>query len=918
MDKDLGIFINKTCIDITDCKVSSIDCVDNYIVLGDEKGNIYSYETKQNGEMTLNHCQAVIKGKPIDQVKCLPHLNLAYVLANGVLHGYTIPKLDMKFKFENKNVGTVHKVVLNEAPGCQNQLLIVNKKRMVRFFEYNNEISKLIEMKLEELHVYELPEIIEWYGNWLGYVNKKKFFLVNIIDSVTLPLDPEVTNAKALDGSWLIYTNSIGIFMEQNAPKQQNPITFSTKPIIALGTYKNYIIALHDSLVAVYDSNDSSQVQEIQLEHGSVGKFLVMGQKRIFYLVSSFSDKKDINAYQICELKELAYEKQIFKLLNESKIEEALNILNNNISSSNEEKPKKLEQFFIDCSWACLKKCEFEKGYQYGKLANFNPIEFLYLFKTILNVKIFHEELKTATLPSIEALTNQREDSINDALTMLSNLLQDKRNLILSSYDMQKDGLKNMYFITSENSLINLNKYEFRVSMILEILNTYILKVYARKKESIKKIADIIEHDNFSCNWEDLESFLFAENSDTSKITLAYLNERKMKYEDALKTWQEYGNKVESNAAQSREACERTKILLKKANDKRLFHDYIQWMLVRYPNAAFELFLSTEIVPVEYFFSTIIGSVEKNNSNLNLKEKFLEFYIASGNASERYHSILAETYIEKLFKLKKNDSPYDPAHVDGNLKAYLEKFDKLLRTSNYYNKGHILDRIKNSWLMDQEIYLFGKLDLHKDALLKLISVGVDNKDFEKVESYCSEMVNSKPEIIADLFKLLSESYNNNMNQLKTARNETDRKNYENLSEIYKNEMLNCLKKFADNNLLDPFVVLNQIPVDWLLSDEALYNYLTKILKDYTHMSNKYKIARNLSETAVLYKEKELIESKDKSITIGNDSYCELCRKKVNTAMFSVYPNMKVYHPKCAANPNVCPVTRTDFTKNKLF
>jgi hypothetical protein len=918
MDKDLGIFINKTCIDITDCKVSSIDCVDNYIILGDEKGNIYSYETKQNGEMTINHCQTVLKGKPIDQIKCLPHLSMAYVLVNGVLYGYTIPKLDMKFKFENKAVGAIHKVVLNDLQGCQNQLLIVNKKRLVRFFEFNNEISKLIEMKLEELHVYELPDIIEWYGNWFCYVNKKKFFLININDSVTLQQDLEVTHAKNLHGSWLIYTNAIGIFMDQNIPKQQNPITFSPKPIVCIGTYKNYIIALHESLVAVFDANDSSQIQEIQLEHGSLGKFLVVGQKRVFYVVSSFSDKKDVNAYQICELKELAFEKQIFKLLNENKIEESLNILNNNISSSNEEKPKKLEQFFIDCSWACLKKCDFDKSYQYGKLTNFNPVEFIYLFKTILNVKIIHEDLKSVTLLSIEVIANQKEDLINDSLTMLCNLLQDKRNLLLSTYELQKDGLKNIYFITSENTLINLSKYEFKVSLIFEIVNTYLLKVYAKKKENIKKIADIIEHEYFTCNWEDLESFLNAENTDTSKITIAYMNEKKYKWEEALKTWQDYGNKIESNAAFSREACERTKVILKKANDKRLFHDYIQWMLIRYPNAAFELFLATEIVPVEYFFSTIIGSVEKSNPNLNLKEKFLEFYIASGNASERYHSILAETYIERLFRLKKQDSSYDISNIDGNLKAYLDKFDKLLRNSTYYNKGHILDKIKGSWLMDQEIYLFGKLDLHKDALLKLISVGVDHKDFEKVESYCSEMVNTKPEIIADLFKLLSENYNQSLNCIKTARSEPDKKAFESLSEVYKNEMLNCLKKFPDNSLLDPFVVLNQIPIDWLISDQSLYNYLTKILKDYTHMSNKYKIARNLSETAVLYKEKELIESKDKSININSDTYCEFCRKKVNTAMFSVYPNMKIYHPKCAANPNICPVTRTDFTKKQLF
>ena len=188
VDKDLGIFMNKNCIDINDCKLSAIDCVDNYIIIGDEKGSISSYEIKQSGEMTLNHCQSVMKGK-VEQIKCLPHLNLAYVLVNGTLFGYTIPKLDQKFKFESKDVGSIHKIVINEFAGSQNQILIVNKKRRIKFFEYNNEISKLIEMKLEEMLVYELPEVIEWYGNWVCYVNRKKFFLNSVSDGVVLQQD---------------------------------------------------------------------------------------------------------------------------------------------------------------------------------------------------------------------------------------------------------------------------------------------------------------------------------------------------------------------------------------------------------------------------------------------------------------------------------------------------------------------------------------------------------------------------------------------------------------------------------------------------------------------------------------------------------------------------------------------------------
>jgi hypothetical protein len=323
-------------------------------------------------------------------------------------------------------------------------------------------------------------------------------------------------------------------------------------------------------------------------------------------------------------------------------------------------------------------------------------------------------------------------------------------------------------------------------------------------------------------------------------------------------------------------------------------------------------------VPEEYFFSTIIGAVEKQTPNLNLKEKFLEFYITNGCKMERYHTILVETYIDKLFKMKKQDSLYESSLVEGNLKQYLDKFDKLIKTSNYYHRTHVLEKIKGSWLMEQEIYLYSKLDLHSEALVKLINVGLQQKDFEIVDKYCLEMIETKPDILADLFKMLSENYTGNYNAIKNAKSDNEKKIFENLAEIYKKEILDILKKYNDFAYMDPFVVLDEIPVDWFINDEALYRYFTQILKDMTHFSNKYKISRNLSETALIYKEKDLIEAKDRSITISGETYCELCRKKIGTGMFCVYPNMKIYHPKCAQNPNICPVTRIDFTKKQIL
>jgi hypothetical protein len=916
---ELGIFQNKLRSEINDYKLCAIDSLDNFIVIGDEKGNILSYQINQNGILALDYEQFVAKGK-IDQIKCLPNLNLVYVVLGGCLYGYQLPRLDLKFKFESKDLGAIHLIALNGHQNCQNQVLIVSKKRKVKCYEYNPEITKLIDMKVEDLKVFDLTDSIEWYGNWFCYAVKKKVFTVNVIDGVSLSSDLESSCIKNVKGSWLIYTNSLGIFMENNQPKQINPILFSSKPLVTLGVYKNFIISVHDSLIGIFDSNDSQQVQEIQIQHGSFGKFLSIGNKKVFYVLSSFSEKKDSNSFQIWELVELAYEMQINKLLNDGKIDDALNILNNNISSSNEDKPKKIEQFFIDCSWSCLKKSEFEKAYQYGKMTNFNPFEFTYLFKDQLKIKILHEEFKNSTnLPTIDSLTSSN-DLLSQAFKMLTDLLNDKRNYFLSLYEIPKDNNKKIIYLGSEHSLINLStsKSDFSLEVVSEFINTTLIKLLVRRQENAQKIWQIVDTESFKCDWEDLDSFLIKQNNDLSRIAYAYLCEKKEKFEDALKIWQDYGNKDNSNAVLSREAMDRTKIILKKSKEKRLFHDYIQWILIKYPTQAFDLFLTTDIIPADYFFSTIIGAVEKIAPNNNLKEKFLEYYIENGCTNERYHTILAENYIEKLFKIKKSETPYEPQLLEGNLKTYVEKLDKLLKTSQYLNKNHILEKIEGSWMIDQEIFLYSKLNMHNSALDKLIKLGIDRNDFSKAEAYCAEMIKEKPDLFAQLFIILSKEYNSNLNLIKNSRTEAEKKILDSITLSYQKEMLNILRKYGDQGSLDPFVVLNELPVDWIISDQSLYDYLTKIMKTHIHMSNKYKVAKSLSEVALIHKEKEILDIKDKSVTISNETVCDLCRKKIGNSIFCVYPNMKVYHQKCTQNLTICPTTRADFSKKQIL
>ena len=50
----------------------------------------------------------------------------------------------------------------------------------------------------------------------------------------------------------------------------------------------------------------------------------------------------------------------------------------------------------------------------------------------------------------------------------------------------------------------------------------------------------------------------------------------------------------------------------------------------------------------------------------------------------------------------------------------------------------------------------------------------------------------------------------------------------------------------------------------------------------------------------------------KYVKIDSDRTCDLCRKKIGSTIFAVYPNLKVYHSKCAPNIHIDPKTGVDF------
>ena len=125
-----------------------------------------------------------------------------------------------------------------------------------------------------------------------------------------------------------------------------------------------------------------------------------------------------------------------------------------------------------------------------------------------------------------------------------------------------------------------------------------------------------------------------------------------------------------------------------------------------------------------------------------------------------------------------------------------------------------------------------------------------------------------------------------------------------------------------------------LPQNWVIgadqqavkSESLMVGRITKIIDpdtDHTryivNLPHRGKFVVDLSDQlSPTYKAKEEYDLKQKYVTIDSDRSCDLCKKKIGSTIFVVYPNLKVYHSKCAPNIHIDPSTGSDLTKQVLI
>ena len=935
-EENLGIFITGLTGFINlkqGNQITDIVCYnDNTIIYGDDKGNIEILNYIDKKDKSIAHKQiAPMKLKTIgrnriNKLIVINELNILYILCGNNLHYYLLPELDDKMA---KNLDfEITNICQNKKLDHHKELLVVLKKqKKIKFYSMEIEIIKLEDLNLNERPIEDTPEFIEWYGDYICYFIKKKetIYFIDLKQNTSSNIPYECSGLLYLNDGWLASSMTIGLFFETNGnPKSMEPLNLENKVFMQFSKKENYLLTLYDSMIVINDGTTLKKVQKISLEtkeNSSKAVCIVNGIKKAFILI------QDLNKlYILRELKETPFEEQLSRLLKVNKFEEALTILNNKIPLN--EKMEQLENYYLGCAWAHFIKEDYEKATKFFRVSNFNPFELMYLFIKLLKVKPIHIDYdKNNNLLENQFELKDNSNKIKQVIECLINVLNYKINYIYKEYKEEIEEGKNLEvrtlsFNSSTCSIINLSECEPReinLKVFFQNINLTLLKALVFNESKVEEIEKLIENDNFGTDFLS-DKFLEETNTDYSKLALAFIYEKKKNYKEALNILKEYVQRID-NPALSKPTKQKTiNILLEigKLKDmKDLFEEHIQWMLNIYQIDAFDIILSNDL-SIDYYINNIIPKIEKQ-SNLEedhyIKEKFLKYICDNPKynkySNEKYQTELIILELNNLFKVKPKDYNFTEGE---NLPGKYIDFKELLTKYNLFDKMKLIEKIKDSWLYDIEIELYCQLDKLDDALLTYIElVNKNKKKYVDIEKFCCNNIEKDNNLYIKFFKKLSEQLKSD-NTLDEQKENIQKEMLKLMDMSNKHELIKEKKNSLEIlNLLNPNEVLNEIPEDWTLNNDIVYEFLRNSLMQYTNVNNEFKREEGLLNVDLNYKQLELFKVKNRHVNVDIGTICNGCKKKIGTTIFVVYPNNAIYHTNCAPNPHIEPKKGTDFT-----
>ena len=968
---NLELFDIELLKDFPQKNITSVVDYNNHIIVGDSLGNIVTFKREKTKLAQIHQLQ--LKQK-IENLIVVENLNILLVLSGGSIFIYELlsfkdnsPKDSDK---ESKDLKDIYKIALNKNPKNENEILIVTKKKKLLFFYYHTEMLRLFPLEFNDkegkpltFNLDELPEKIMWYDKNICYYTKSEKLAFIILKNFEkywekneIIQDFPVENLAYVNKSWIILQVGIGLYFDlEGQAMTKNTLVFNTDAngpsIVDIEILNDFhIIALSEKNIMIFENNEGQLMQTLNIDDSPefIKKYLCLGKNKVFALTCNKKDEKAKDfIYNLWEVREFTFEKQIKMALKSNELEKAFNILNNKLEY-NEEKFKFLESFYCDCAWICVNR-KNEEGYKkaitYFGLCNFNPFELIYYFIKLLKIKPIHEgyedenklpsEANNCQIISKDITLNQETKA---ALQMLIKVLQTKKKYILKNNQVvnvvKEKGKKKSFqtiknniltFESSQNCLINLQDVQptdIKLFETINIINEALVNSMVLLGYEISNIEEIIEDDIHSQSYS--EEFLKSINSFTSSMALACIYKKNKKYSEAINLLEPFIEDGEKNEKNMEAVNLLKKILVEFGTNNEyvnLFEKGIKILLKNNCNVAFDVILYNELIGIDEVLEKILPESEDINE-INKREMFLKMICNDKNYSDgKYQLFYIDLLIKKLFAQVKNKELPKSKEEEKQFPKEYEELKEIIKKYDKFDVMPLLNLVKNTWMYDIEIYLLSESKKNDEAikiLINLVKSGI--KDFEDIREFCKKNYSKDIEIFKKYFQNLREQYDNKDNK--------------DIKSMFKREMLKIIDLFISGellnpeeaknknkleliNILNPKEIISLIPSDWKLNEpldetqkdkencKTIFNLMHFYLKEYSILTNNYKRLENLAKMDLTYKQKQLFELRDKHVALDVNSCCYLCGKKiVNNTQLLIYPNGHIYHAKCSPDLNL--------------
>ena len=967
---------NKTKLATKNINITAINITGRNLITGEADGTLNIYDIKKS--QLLSNSKTKLKSK-IDKI-CIPKsFKAAFVLSGGDVYFINIPQVEKPQQvLKSKDIANIY---LNlEDKKCEKMLLTLENrgKLAIKIYEFSiggKNVGINEKKMIKELYLDKLPDYAFWtFRNCFIYsLNNTICYWLNCDTGIIEKTDEDYPNTLEIANLYEreVVTTNLGpgltytIFSEKG--KSYAPVYHTMPNFHCFCIFENHSLALYDEGVVVFKPGEKEYVpvETIRFDKGETGKFMVASKYKLIAVTSSEDQ------FNFIDIHGKPFEEKIKVLIDQKEYNKALDILIENISEdSHEERQAKLEEYYLDCAWACIdgNKKDFETSIKYLSVANFNPFEFVYMFCDVLKVNIIHEDKEEAILGKKREnqLVNQTDSDEKQKVPLkyLVTILKMKRDYILEMLIKLKDESDTslIEFMSSNKSKINLKSSNKQVTIgqTFYLINSSLIKCMIKLRVSPNEIEEVLN--NETINYTDLTKFgkepFFSDekikNLNETKFALSYIDEKyENNYDKVLEQYEKFGKgEIENYCIIGKERTKKVFYKFKETKDEsreekeKLFKKYIIWLLEKYSKEAFEVIIKTDLISNKILMEEILPNIK--SSGEDIKEIFLE-YCNENHKTEIYQTQLMQLYLDKLFNLTGKEK--QTKKLEGNAKNYYQFIMAIINSKDsVFDKKLISEYIENSWLKKPKIYLYSQLKEHDKALNELSIEAKLSHNFEEIEKYCKDNVESKPNIFQNFYKLLSEliksDYQNNIDKIleeidkiekklisSTQENmtESEKKEYneqiiklkgeiKNLDELkkpYEDEMLRILKNYGSIQNLDPLFALNYANEHInICENNDFFNYLSNVITEFTEERNKYKITKNLSEVSSFYKEKEALEFKNKYVIIDSNKICGVCKKKIGNTVFVIYPDLKIYHSRCVKNINIDPITGVDFSKKK--